>query len=208
MENETDASIFRMSFSNPDSSDWNALDDKEKERQINAKKARRIRVRNISKEEEMKERPGKYKIVYSNYFEEGMKELEKLSSEGNIDAQIDLAACKVENEIEVDKNLCFLEKKAGEGNTGALNNLGFLYSGIDNKKGDAYFEKAASLGSVLAMFTLGNHAWIFRDNLSRKELLQAKDYLETAIKKDSSSSLSEMSKEWLSDIINTLNEKK
>ena len=206
--------LLKINFPNPAPSDWNALSDDEKLRQITAKKARRARakenhresLREIVMEAKMTEQPGKNQIVFSYYLDGGMEELEKLAEGGNLDAQIDLAACRVEKEIDAEKNLRFLKEKAGEGNTLALNDLGFIYSGVDDEKSEEYFKKSAALGNAQAMFTLGNHAWILRESLPKEKLSQAKGYLEAALKKDADSQTAKMAKDWLKDIQNALGE--
>ena len=101
------------------------------------------------------------------------KFLEKLAAEGSLDAQIELAAITIEDEIDVEKNMTFLKNLAEKGNIRALIDLGFVYVSMtfsDNaddaeheksqKIADSYFLKAAELGSAWGMCIFGAKKWL------------------------------------------------
>lgn len=106
----------------------------------------------------------------------GRAELERLAAEESTDAKIELAALRIEEAQDVERNLAFLNEQAEAGSTRALMRLCFIYAAdvtrteadgsetvllaADPEKSDGYARKAAGLGSAWGMMTLGIRAWL------------------------------------------------
>ena len=104
----------------------------------------------------------------------------KAAENGNDDAMVDCGRIYFEGIFGVEKNVAkALEwfKKAGQlGNSAALNNIGYIYSTMENHKvAISWYEKAANLGDVVAMLNISNS---YRRDFNNKS--KAREWLKKA----------------------------
>ena len=107
----------------------------------------------------------------------------KAAENGNTDAMVDCGRIYFEGiygvEQNVDKAMEWFKKAGQLGNPAALNNIGYIYSTMDNNKAAIYwYEKAANLGDVIAMLNLSNsYLRNFNNKIKAQEWLRKAESL-------------------------------